>query len=88
MEVIAMVILFSDLITVTGIMAGIEAAILFMGGIMDIVVLFMDDVMAMAAIQEGSETAGIMDIADTQAIASADKEAAFLHPVCTRCEPG
>lgn len=80
-----MVILFSDLITVTGIMAGIEAAILFMGGIIDIVVLFMDDVMAMAAIQEGSETAGIADI---QAIASADKEAAFLHPVCTRCEPG
>ncbi|MDD5461110.1 MAG: hypothetical protein PHG00_05700 [Methylococcales bacterium] len=86
-EVIATVILFLDLITVTGIMAAIEAVILFMGDIMDTVVLFMDDIMAMAAMEEDSETAGITDMVGIIGAAFIGKSAPFLYPMGTRCIP-
>ena len=57
---VTVITLFLGLVTVTEIMAAIEAGILLMGGIMDL-----------AAIEEGTDTTGIMGMA----AASIDKNA-------------
>jgi hypothetical protein len=68
------------LITVTEIMAAIEAGILLIGGVMDMAaILLMGRIMDMAAIGEGTETAGAMGlvavIAAAIRVASIDKNA-------------